>query len=282
MRATDFVASYFNAWNHQDPEAIAHHLAAEGVYCDVPRNVQIRRDELFASFSDFFAKHRHRYELIGEILVGVDAIAFQYRTHVVGGSSGESAESFRGAEFMTLHGDAAMTITDYYDIPGRARNEDAAGLAGHGAKPKYAKSGLSVVQLSAYKQRLEQIMASQRLYLRSDLTLPKLARVVDCSVNHLSQVINSGFGMSFFEYLNHQRIQHAKVLLSGHDAMIVDDGVLPGGPPSTLVEVDAGAVRVLRAGRISAAELQRVASGLVKGGEGFSAASVEIPVEESS
>ena len=215
MHATDFVASYFNAWNHQDPEAIAHHLAAEGVYCDVPRNVQIRRDELVTSFSEFFARHRHRYELIGEILVGGDAIAFQYRTHIVG--STESAESFRGAEFMTLHGDAAMTITDYYDIPGRVRNDDATGLGGDGPKLKYAKSGLSVVQLSAYKERLEQMMASQRLYLRSDLTLPKLARVVDCSVNHLSQVINSGFGMSFFEYLNHHRVEHAKALLSGRD-----------------------------------------------------------------
>jgi AraC-like DNA-binding protein len=33
----------------------------------------------------------------------------------------------------------------------------------------------------------------------------------------LSQVINSGFGMSFFDYLNGFRIDHAKKLLSRRD-----------------------------------------------------------------
>jgi AraC-like DNA-binding protein len=40
---------------------------------------------------------------------------------------------------------------------------------------------------------------------------------VDCSVNHLSQVINSGFGVSFFDYLNQYRIEHAKELLTTLD-----------------------------------------------------------------
>jgi len=60
-------------------------------------------------------------------------------------------------------------------------------------------------------------MESQRLFLRSDLTLPKLAQAVDCSINHLSQVINSGFGVSFFDYLNQYRIAHARELLSKPD-----------------------------------------------------------------
>ena len=79
---------------------------------------------------------------------------------------------------------------------------------------KYAKSGLNDQQLSDYKLRLEQIMQNQKAYLRPDLTLPKLAETVDCSINHLSQVINSGFGISFFDYLNQYRIEHARELLT--------------------------------------------------------------------
>jgi AraC-like DNA-binding protein len=60
-------------------------------------------------------------------------------------------------------------------------------------------------------------MLEQQAYLRPDLTLPRLAAAVDCSVNHLSQVINAGIGMSFFDYLNHHRIQHAKTLLEDLD-----------------------------------------------------------------
>ena len=41
-----------------------------------------------------------------------------------------------------------------------------------------------------------------------------LAEAVNCSVNHLSQVINSGFRMSFFDYLNQYRVEHAQELLT--------------------------------------------------------------------
>ena len=60
-------------------------------------------------------------------------------------------------------------------------------------------------------------MKSDELFLRSDMTLPKLAEAVGCSVNHLSQVINAGFSMSFFDYLNRYRIDYARQLLSALD-----------------------------------------------------------------
>lgn len=220
MRVTEFVESYFEAWNHRDPKAVADHLAAGGLYCDIPENVQRSHDELIFSLSNFFANHRHRYELIGDILTSTDTIAFQYQIRPLGQTNEDSSsDSFRGAEFMTLHGDAAMTITDYYDIPGDSRPSHFAHLDSNQAQGnKYAKSGLSTEQLRAYQDRLEHIMRSQQAYLRSDLTLPKLAKAVDCSVNHLSQVINSGLGVSFFDYLNRYRIEHAKQLLSEPDS----------------------------------------------------------------
>jgi hypothetical protein len=38
------------------------------------------------------------------------------------------------------------------------------------------------------------------------------------------------------------------VLLAGTDAVVVDGGVLPGGPPSTLAVWEQGGWRVLRRG----------------------------------
>lgn len=60
-------------------------------------------------------------------------------------------------------------------------------------------------------------MHNQQAYLWPNLTLPKLADAVGCSANHLSQVINAGFGMSFFDYLNQHRIERAKTLLTQRD-----------------------------------------------------------------
>jgi AraC-like DNA-binding protein/nuclear transport factor 2 (NTF2) superfamily protein len=220
MRASDFVRSYFDAWNHRDSQSIADHLTKDGIYRDIPQNIQRTHNELVSFLNEFFADHRHRYELIGDILVGNDTIAFQYRiTPERNTGVDDRQHAYRGAEFMTIHGNAAMTITDYYDMPDIARRpakiSDVA-TAGVSA-PKYAKSGLSDVQLNDYKARLENVMQDEQLFLRSDLTLPMLADAVGCSVNHLSQVINSGFSMSFFDYLNRYRIDHATKLLSRLD-----------------------------------------------------------------
>ena len=219
MQAAQFVESYFDAWNHRDPKGVADHLTADGIYCDIPENVQRSHDELVTSLTEFFSNDRHRYELIGEILAKGNTIAFQYQICPPGNADEQSSATLvSGAEFMTLNGDAAMTITDYYDVPGLARPPKLARLASHQAqKNKYAKSGLDAAQLLDYKTRLEKIMHEQQAYLRPDLTLPRLATAVQCSVNHLSQVINAGFGMSFFDYLNQHRIQHARTLLGNLD-----------------------------------------------------------------
>ena len=62
-------------------------------------------------------------------------------------------------------------------------------------------------------------MDKHKAYLDPDLTLPRLAAMVDCSVNHLSQAVNSGFKMSFFDFLNSYRITEAKTILLRHDAV---------------------------------------------------------------
>ena len=203
MRKAEFVKSYFDAWNHRDPKGIADHLSADGTYRDIPENVQNSPEELIVTLDDFFANFRHRYELIGEVQKSPNSIAFQYRMYPFDYIKKKALPfAYHGAEFMTLHGDAAITITDYYDISVKTPVN------------KYAKSGLSDEQLHKYKQRLNQIMRSREEYLRPDLTLPKLAETVGCSVNILSQVINSGFGTNFFDFLNRYRIEHAKVLLA--------------------------------------------------------------------
>ena len=219
MRPTDFVESYLDAWNHRDPVAVARHFATTGIYCDVPENVRQTRSELIVSLETLFSEQRQCYELIGDILASDNTIAYQYRMYDVD-ESGQRlpGEPTRGAEFITMEGDTAVMITDYYDVPGANRPAGLVAATGRrGAGPKYAKSGLTSSQLNHYKRKLERLMTVDRIYLQSDLTLPRLAETVGCTVNHLSQVINAGFDMSFFDYVNRHRIDHAKRLLTGRD-----------------------------------------------------------------
>jgi AraC-like DNA-binding protein len=226
MRSTDFVDSYFQAWNHRDPVGVANHLANNGLYVDVPEHTSRTRNELVASLYGFFAEFRHRYELVGDVIAARNAIAFQYRMMPLDGDEVEAGVEYRGAEFITLNDDLAVTIMDYYDVPGSTRPA----ILPQSRRSierwrKYAKSGLDDKQLLAYKRRLEEIMRAEKVYLQSDLTLPKLARIVDCSINHLSQVINAGFGVSFFDFLNQYRIEYARKLLGeldGRDKAILN------------------------------------------------------------
>jgi AraC-like DNA-binding protein len=212
-----FVESYFDAWNLHDAGLVAEHLTADGTYCDIPIHEQHSRDELLGSLTHFFASNNHHYKLIGEVLKGETTIAFQYRVS----QSDDSADSFFGSEFMTIDGDGAIRILDYYSMPDQIVSAENDLLVSNGAfAQKYTKSGLSETQMEHYKQRLAKLMRIEMAFLRPDLTLPTLATCVDCSVNHLSQVINSGYGMSFFDYLNHHRVDYAKQLLSDQDRQI--------------------------------------------------------------
>jgi len=206
-----FVESYFDAWNHHDAKLVAEHLTADGTYCDIPIHEQHSREELLGSLTQFFASNNHHYQLIGEVLKGKSTIAFQYRVS----QSDSSADGFFGAEFMTIDGEGAIRILDYYSMPGHFSSTENDQLVSNGThNQKYTKSGLCKTQMEKYKQRLANLMRVEMAFLQPDLTLPVLAACVDCSVNHLSQVINSGYGMSFFDYLNHHRVDYAKQMLS--------------------------------------------------------------------
>ena len=55
MHATQFVASYFDAWNHGDAQGVADHLTADGIYVDVPQNMERTHDELIVVLHDYFS-----------------------------------------------------------------------------------------------------------------------------------------------------------------------------------------------------------------------------------
>lgn len=61
MQASQFVKSYFDAWNQHDPQGVADHFAADGIYRDVPENVQRSHDELVTSLYGFFSQLRRSH-----------------------------------------------------------------------------------------------------------------------------------------------------------------------------------------------------------------------------
>lgn len=215
MHSTEFVASYFDAWNHHDPEGVADHLTPDGIYRDVRQNAQRNHDELIDHLEQFFRHYRHRYELIGDILSNDNTVAFQYEMIPSRRDRRNGEAVSQGAEFITLDDDSASLIADYYDVSHDTVTSIDNSQQRSAQRQKYAKSGLTTARMRAYMGALDRLMRHEEVYLDPELTLPLLAERVGCSINHLSQVINAGFGMSFFDYINKHRVKRAKRILNG-------------------------------------------------------------------
>lgn len=74
-------------------------------------------------------------------------------------------------------------------------------------KSTYLKSGLKPEMASEKYQNLLELMQQQKLYLKPKLTLSNLAKHLDISPNHLSQIINQYEKQNFNDFVNKYRIE---------------------------------------------------------------------------
>jgi AraC-like DNA-binding protein len=72
-------------------------------------------------------------------------------------------------------------------------------------------------------QKLHGIMQSEKPFLRTDFSLPDLARQLGTSVHTLSQVINEGLGKNFFEMTAEYRVEEAKRLLKEQSNIKIEE-----------------------------------------------------------
>jgi len=79
---------------------------------------------------------------------------------------------------------------------------------------KYKKSTLTADKAEQYYQKLKKIIDEKKPYLKSDLTMPALAKTVSISVHHLSQLINEKCNLNYFDFINGYRVEEAKKMLS--------------------------------------------------------------------
>ncbi|HAK80574.1 MAG TPA: AraC family transcriptional regulator [Runella sp.] len=81
-------------------------------------------------------------------------------------------------------------------------------------RKKYAKSGLNEERAQELRERLEELMLIERLFIEPELALTDLANRLDTHPNYLSQVINEVEGINFYDYVNRLRVEEFKRLLS--------------------------------------------------------------------
>lgn len=85
------------------------------------------------------------------------------------------------------------------------------------AEAKYRKSGLDQPRRHEIWSHLQLLLREHQPYLEPGLDLPGLAEQLDVKPHELSEVINTCYGGSFYDLINHHRIEAAKSLLHDND-----------------------------------------------------------------
>ena len=81
-------------------------------------------------------------------------------------------------------------------------------------RKKYGKSSLSEEVEEAVLQKLTRLMDEQKPYLQPDISLTKLAGLLNTSPHHLSQLLNERLNQRFFDLLATYRVREAQQLLN--------------------------------------------------------------------
>lgn len=68
-------------------------------------------------------------------------------------------------------------------------------------------------ELDVLKNKLIDLMLSDKPFLDETLSLPKLSNKMQISSHNLSYLLNEGFGENFFQFINRYRVEEAKNLL---------------------------------------------------------------------
>jgi len=94
--------------------------------------------------------------------------------------------------------------------------EDQAGTV----RIKYKKALLSTAEREKYLENIQLFMKEQKPYRDPNFSLQMLSENVGLSPNYVSQILNSVVNKSFYEFVNHYRIQDSIHLLSGHKTVL--------------------------------------------------------------
>lgn len=77
-------------------------------------------------------------------------------------------------------------------------------------QPSIKKSSvkrLSELQVSALKKNLDQVLTSEKIYLKNDLSLNELSKRIDSSAQHISWLLNNEYECSFYDFINKYRVE---------------------------------------------------------------------------
>jgi AraC-like DNA-binding protein len=107
----------------------------------------------------------------------------------------------------------SMKQKEIYPFTKLQKNELLNTIIKDNLKKQEPKKLLEDHKLEELKTALLHIMENEKPFLDCELTLVKLASMMDISLHQLSYLINTGFNENFYQFVNRYRIEEAKRLI---------------------------------------------------------------------
>jgi AraC-like DNA-binding protein len=103
--------------------------------------------------------------------------------------------------------------TSPLQVPAHLATSNNANEANANGAGKYSRSSLNEDSARHLANKLQNQMAAQRWYLEEDLSLRRLADLLNSTPHHLSQVLNEQLQKTFYDYINEVRVEAVQRLL---------------------------------------------------------------------
>jgi AraC-like DNA-binding protein len=100
---------------------------------------------------------------------------------------------------------------------------------GNATTERYKNSKLSKLLIFQYGKELAKLMQEKKVFLDCDLKLSQLARHLKISDYHLSQVLSTAIGDTFYGYVNKFRIKYAVALMQQDHKLSLEQIMIESG-----------------------------------------------------
>lgn len=213
------IRKYESAWDNLSGKELRQLLTPDALFYDMAYQWTIKYDEL----EDYMGSLKkvcsnYKFKIVRSHINENGFILLQWKVFIYEREKKQN-RFLPGVEVLHLEKDKIVKMECYYDANTEHKliyPEYDTSQKNTPVHRKYIKSGLSPRQIVYYKNTLEQLMEKERLYLKPELSLSELAKQLNLTSNHLSQVINSQFGVNFHAYLNKRRIKEAEKIIKNN------------------------------------------------------------------
>jgi AraC-like DNA-binding protein len=213
MELDKLVQAYFDAWNAHDTAALLAFFHKDASYHDAFWMETCMAEDLAQYLDDSFDLEQYWYQQSGALITVGDGVVFRYSAHDQTDKANGPAV-FTGAIVFVFRDNKIFSVSDVYCNPNPAALKELARWSmRHHGRLRNMRFGLPAVMATQYRDKLSALMEQDRVFLDPNLTLSEVANRLGCSVDHLTEVVTTEFGASFYSFLDRYRATYAKDLL---------------------------------------------------------------------